>query len=68
MDIEELVSGYVDYLVDSFDEVWTKVKIPADKLEALSAIGGLDKLLSPSSWLKLPQHGTDILHHYSYAL
>ena len=59
MDIEELVSGYVDYLVDSFDEVWTKVKIPADKLEALSAIGGLlsrqitlsiELAQAPSTW------------------
>jgi hypothetical protein len=41
MDIENLVKGYVDYLTESFEEVWHQVKVEPTKLDAYSAIGGL---------------------------
>lgn len=40
-ELETFVSDYVDYLKASFEELWSKVQIEADKLEAYSAIGAL---------------------------
>lgn len=40
-DIARLTEDYERYLRDSFDTLWSQVKVEADKLEAYSAIGGL---------------------------
>ena len=39
--IIEFLESYADYLVSSFNELWSLVNIEYDKLEAYSVIGGL---------------------------
>ena len=39
--IEDLIDSYESYLISSFNELWSSVKIEYDKLEAYSVIGGL---------------------------
>jgi hypothetical protein len=39
--ITVLIQSYEEYLIDTFDNIWGKVEIEYDKLEAYSVIGGL---------------------------
>ena len=39
--IQDLIESYENYLITSFEEIWEKVDIEYDKLEAYSVIGGL---------------------------
>ena len=49
--IIEFLESYEDYLVSSFNELWSLVNIEYDKLEAYSVIGGL--LSRQFKWLDL---------------
>ncbi|MDK6080023.1 DUF5677 domain-containing protein [Massilia varians] len=58
-DIKRLTEDYEKYLRMSFDEIWSQVRVEADKLEAYSVIGGLlarqvtlslEMARSPGTW------------------
>ena len=59
LSIVDLVADYENYLRSSFDELWSKVDIEFDKLDAYSVIGGLlarqvtlsiELARSPNTW------------------
>lgn len=59
LSIVDLVANYENYLRSSFDELWSKVDIEFDKLDAYSVIGGLlarqvtlsiELARSPNTW------------------
>jgi hypothetical protein len=40
-DPQELIQEYEDYLIDTFERLWSEIKVEPDKLEAYSVIGAL---------------------------
>lgn len=59
MNIDNLVNDYLEYMIESFEKVWSQVKVEPDRLEAYSAIGGLlsrqvtlsmELAKAPSTW------------------